>query len=188
MVVSAVAKISTTWLISCIFFAFLFSKSEGVLLEKIKEERIQLNFTKQKCEEYKAEIIEYINWLGSEDLDLQLICSIIYFESRFNPKAISVVNAVGLMQVRSIVLKELKRTHNIDSIDLTDSLQNLFVGIWYLDRIKHYLPERCEKTMEKRLHFVLSSYNHGVGKTLKYKTCKTNYSNRVINRYLKKIK
>lgn len=144
--------------------------------------------TAYSCEPYKQIIRLNLDFIDSELLDIDFICTIMYYESRFKPDAISRANAKGLMQIKNIVLLELFLDTGAYGINLMRPIHNITVGMWYLNKLVRYTPPRCLETLEETFHFVLSAYNHGVGKALGYTTCKTDYSIMVFKKYKKKIK
>jgi soluble lytic murein transglycosylase-like protein len=92
-----------------------------------------------------------------------LVDKIIYAESRGNPNAYRKdTNAIGLMQIRPVVLKEwnnLNPSKQFESKDLFNPYINVDVGVWYLTRIKkHYLPHY---KLEPHLENILTSWNVG---------------------------
>ncbi len=72
-------------------------------------------------------------------LDPLLVLAIIKVESQFNPRAISSVGAIGLMQVMPIVVREVKGQINLSGRpDLYDPAKNVHIGMHYFK----YLVER----------------------------------------------
>ncbi len=71
---------------------------------------------------------------------------IIQIESKWDPLAKGKYGAIGLMQVRPIVLDEWKRLHpskrKYQQRDLFDPHTNIMIGEWYLQEVigNHYLP------------------------------------------------
>lgn len=92
---------------------------------------------------------ETIGW------DWRLVASLVYQESRFNPRAKSWAGAMGLMQI-------MPATASLIGVkDAYDPAQNIAGGTRYLtDLMKRWehIPDEKE-----RLKFVLASYNAGFG-------------------------
>lgn len=137
------------------------------------------------CTPYLNTIREVIRGVENKYIDASLICALIMQESSFNPRARSIFNAKGLMQIRNIVLKELYISTGRKVKNIYNPIVNILVGIWYLDRLIIYAPRHCNGNEETSLHFVLSAYNHGPQKARDYLTCKTKYSHEVIEKYKK---
>lgn len=95
---------------------------------------------------------EKINW------DWQLLSSVIYQESQFNPKAGSWAGARGLMQLMPITARELGVKN------VTNPEQSIKGGSKYLDM----LYKRWEDIPDslQRIKFTLASYNVGHGHVL----------------------
>ena len=92
--------------------------------------------------------------------DWRLIASLIFQESRFNPKAQSWAGAKGLMQLMPSVAERF----NVP--DRTDPQQNIRGGIELLDWLDQRLKKKGIKDEEARLKFILASYNVGMGHIL----------------------
>lgn len=134
------------------------------------------------CGKYLKTIELFLLSMDKELMSVELVCSVIFHESSFNERAVSKVGAIGLMQVRHIVVKELFMKTGLFFQDLFNPITNLTVGIWYLNRLMVYVPERCLKNANLTLHYILSAYNHGIGKVSRYEKCATRYSNMVLNK------
>ncbi|HDR68356.1 MAG TPA: lytic transglycosylase F, partial [Bacteroidaceae bacterium] len=93
---------------------------------------------------------EKIGW------DWRLVSSMIYQESRFNPKAVSWAGAYGLMQL----MPGTAERYGVTEESSTES--QLKAGIsfikWLDDQIAGSIPDK-----EERIKFVLASYNIGYG-------------------------
>jgi soluble lytic murein transglycosylase len=91
-----------------------------------------------------------------QQLDPDLVASLIRQESEFNPTAISRANAMGLMQLLPNVGKGLAREMNIRNFSSDDLLQpatNLQLGTRYFKRIvDHY---------DGQIEYALAAYNAG---------------------------
>ncbi len=88
--------------------------------------------------------------------DWRLVSSIIYVESGFELDISSWVGAVGLMQI----MPETAEFFKID--DLLDPSQNIDGGIRILNWLDEYFTPVITDPAE-RIHFVLASYNVGLG-------------------------
>lgn len=133
-------------IIGILLFALLFSTASGYA-----KKLIDRSFYPR---EYRAHVEQYANLYGVEP---NLIYAIIKAESKFKPKSVSSVGAMGLMQVMPETFKE----DICEKIGLTDDEKQLFnpetnikAGVWYFARwYAHY------GTSEE----ALAAYNAGVG-------------------------
>jgi len=104
---------------------------------------------------------------------LLLICSnaysaqvdykiIIWLESRGNPLAKSNYNALGLMQITPIVLKEYNSFHNTEYTikKLYEPIFNVKVGRWYLEKRIPQMLHYYKKPVNIRN--ILICYNAGI--------------------------
>jgi membrane-bound lytic murein transglycosylase F len=93
-------------------------------------------------------------------MDWRLLASLIYQESRFDPKAESWVGAFGLMQL----MPETAYLYDVDTLSTPE--QNVEAGVKYIE----YLNKRLDKTLKDqaadKLQFILASYNVGLGHIL----------------------
>lgn len=106
----------------------------------------------------KLEITDSIADLArTYQIDPMLILAVMKVESTFNPKAISNARAYGLMQVRSIVVREVADELAINPRDhqklLTSHDFNIRVGVHYLS----YLIRKFGGDLKK----ALMAYNRG---------------------------
>jgi membrane-bound lytic murein transglycosylase F len=85
--------------------------------------------------------------------DWRLLASLIYQESRFNPKAESWAGARGLMQLMPATARELGVQ------DRSNPAQSLEGGSTYLDRLYGYFDTIPDQT--QRIKFAMASYNCG---------------------------
>ena len=85
--------------------------------------------------------------------DWRLLASLIYQESRFNPKAESWAGARGLMQLMPATARELGVQ------DRSNPAQSLEGGSTYLDRLYGYFDPIPDQT--QRIKFAMASYNCG---------------------------
>jgi membrane-bound lytic murein transglycosylase F len=94
-----------------------------------------------------------INW------DWRLLASLIYQESRFNPRVESWAGAYGLMQVMPVTAKYY-------GIDITASpASNIKAGTQYINWLQSIFESKISDSNE-RMKFVLASYNAGPGHVL----------------------
>ncbi|WP_224485247.1 transglycosylase SLT domain-containing protein [Robertkochia aurantiaca] len=87
--------------------------------------------------------------------DWRLVSSVIYQESRFDPKVNAWSGAVGLMQLMP------KTAASLGVNDLTDPAQNIAGGCRYLAQLFERFDE--VKDSVQRMKFTLASYNCGSG-------------------------
>ncbi len=106
----------------------------------------------------RSELKDVVIHLGKEyRIDPLLILSVIHVESRFKPSAASNRGALGLMQIKPIVLRELGKRRNVGSFEqqrlLNDKAFNLYVGVRYLS----FLLKKFDGDVNK----ALMAYNAG---------------------------
>jgi soluble lytic murein transglycosylase len=92
----------------------------------------------------------------SQDLDPALLCAVILEESRFDPQALSVAGARGLMQIMPATGKDIAKSMKVKPYGeqkLYDPELNIRFGSWYLARL---LEEFGGKT-----HLAVAAYNAG---------------------------
>ena len=99
---------------------------------------------------YDDIVYDYAEQYG---FDWRLLVAQMYMESRFNPKAVSVAGAEGLMQL----MPETAEHYGIS--DLNDPDLSIYAGVRYMD----YLRNRFEEgfSPEDRIWFSLAAYNAG---------------------------
>ncbi len=122
-------------------------KNKKAYKRRIKSDLYAAN--KGKISQYDDLIKTYadsINW------DWRLFASLIYQESKFNPKAQSWVGAKGLVQMMPATAKELGYTN------LTHPETSVKAGSKYLDKLEQSWQEI---PAEERHKFVMASYNAG---------------------------
>lgn len=100
---------------------------------------------------YQKTIIKYANKYG---FDWRLIAAQIYQESHFDPNAISVAGAMGLMQV----IETTGLYHGAE--DLYDPLDNIRTGVRHLGKMYDYFDWAEDPD---RLYISLAAYNVGQG-------------------------
>jgi membrane-bound lytic murein transglycosylase F len=89
------------------------------------------------------------------DFDWRLIVAQMYYESRFDPKAVSSMGALGLMQVTP------RAGEQVGVSDLENPADNIRAGMLYLDWVRQRFPE--DLPVADRMWFSLASYNAGLG-------------------------
>ncbi len=87
--------------------------------------------------------------------DWRLMAAVVYQESHFNPKAKSVTNVRGLMQVTEATAKEMGISNRLDP------KQSIQAGIKYLSQMYKRF-DHIEDDYQRML-FALASYNIGYG-------------------------
>lgn len=91
--------------------------------------------------------------------DWKLLASLVYQESRFDPKAVSGVGAYGLMQIMPATAEHF-------GIDVTVSpSENIRAGIKYIKWLHTVFDIKIPDSQE-RIKFILASYNAGPGHVL----------------------
>jgi membrane-bound lytic murein transglycosylase F len=106
-----------------------------------------------KISEYDAYLKEYSERIG---WDWRLLASLVYQESRFNPRARSWAGAFGLMQLMPSTASRFNVTSS-SSVEQQISAGTEFIG-WLDDRFKESITDP-----EERIKFILASYNVGPG-------------------------
>ncbi len=91
--------------------------------------------------------------------DWELLASLIFQESKFDPKADSWVGASGLMQLMPATAKQFGAT------DPTDPQQGISAGVKYLIWLEEFWQPKVPDE-EERIKFILGSYNVGQGHVL----------------------
>ena len=91
-----------------------------------------------------------LNW------DWRLLASLIYQESRFNPKVTSWAGAFGLMQI----MPETGKNFGIDIMASPEN--NIKAGVLYIKYLQNFFNSKIPDENE-RLKFILASYNAGAG-------------------------
>ncbi len=107
---------------------------------------------KTRLPKYKKIIIDESIQYG---FDWKLVAAVVYQESHFNPKAKSVTNVRGLMQVTNVTAKEMGIQNRLNPS------QSIKAGIKYLDKMVkkfNYIEDK-----HQRILFGLASYNIGYG-------------------------
>jgi membrane-bound lytic murein transglycosylase F len=89
------------------------------------------------------------------NFDWRLIVAQMYYESRFDPNAISSMGALGLMQVTP------RAGEQVGITDLGNPSDNIRAGMLYLDWVRQRFPE--DLPVADRMWFSLASYNAGLG-------------------------
>ena len=102
---------------------------------------------------YKEEIAEASAEFG---VPKEVICAVIYTESRFNANAKSAVGARGLMQIMPFTFKDIQKALGTDysDDDLYDPKVNIRAGTYYLSYLYKLLGD---------WELVHAAYNAGIG-------------------------
>ncbi|NLU37231.1 MAG: lytic transglycosylase domain-containing protein [Clostridiales bacterium] len=120
------------------------------------------NLIKQK--KYPLKFEEQIREYSTVyQVDPFLVASIIFIESRFNPDAVSMRNAKGLMQILPSTGEWVASKLDIENFNethLLDPETNIQIGCWYIS----YLSSQFSGNME----LVLAAYNGGIGNVSKW--------------------
>ena len=116
---------------------------------------------------------------AKHSLDPMLVLAVMKVESRFDHRAVSPRGALGLMQIRPIVVDELIDQGEMpewkSKTDLRDPIFNIKIGVAYLSYLKK---------MFNHLPFALAAYNSGPtrirGKLDAKETIPLGYANKVV--------
>ncbi|MDO4461906.1 MAG: transglycosylase SLT domain-containing protein [Bacteroidia bacterium] len=126
------------------------------MVDERSEQVSSMNISADTYSDKYEEIIKRHLPKDDKRINLALIQSIIFQESRYNPNAQSWVGAVGLMQLMP------ETGIRFGAKELRDPEQNISVGISYLiwidKRLTRYVPNSID-----RLPFSLAAYNVGLG-------------------------
>jgi soluble lytic murein transglycosylase-like protein len=106
----------------------------------------------QRADRYMPSMIRYA---AQHEVDIDLVRAVITVESCFDPRAVSVAGAHGLMQL----MPETARRYGI--LDRFNPEQNLSAGI-------HHLKDLLVN-FEDNIHLSVAAYNAGAGNVKKYK-------------------
>lgn len=117
--------------------------------------RIQSDFyskNSNKISEFDAIVKENAARIG---WDWRFLCSQIYQESKFNPKAKSWTGASGLIQLMPATAKEVGVSNSFNPVE------NIRGGVKYLDRMR----EQFETVVDsiQKIKFTLAAFNCGAG-------------------------
>ncbi|MFP4525414.1 MAG: transporter substrate-binding domain-containing protein [Bacteroidales bacterium] len=94
------------------------------------------------------------------DWDWRLLASLIYQESRFNPKARSWAGAYGLMQLMPSVIQ---RFNVHDKLSPEDNIRG---GVEFIEWLEERYEKRGIHDEQQLIKFILASYNVGLGHIL----------------------
>lgn len=108
----------------------------------------------------------------AQEVDANLVHAVIQAESAFNPRAVSVKGAMGLMQL----MPATARSYNV--LDAFDPAENIRAGVAYLKSLLVKYRENLE--------LALAAYNAGPGAVAKYGDSVPPY--RETRNYVKKIR
>ncbi|MFA6492713.1 MAG: lytic transglycosylase domain-containing protein [Patescibacteria group bacterium] len=89
------------------------------------------------------------------------VAAVIYTESRFNPKSVSSVGAVGLMQIMPGTADSIAEEMGEKTGDLTDPNTSIKYGTWYLKGLSDKYSGNTD--------LICAAYNAGVGRADKFK-------------------
>lgn len=106
---------------------------------------------------YQQDILEYSE---RNKIDPFLVAAIIKNESGFDPKAVSAVGAVGLMQIMPETgrwIAEQMGLGNYHDNDLYQTKKNIRMGCWYIGELEH--------EFQRNLALIMIAYNAGRGQT-----------------------
>ncbi|WYL95772.1 MAG: transglycosylase SLT domain-containing protein [Gloeotrichia echinulata IR180] len=105
---------------------------------------------------------EIKQWSAQRQLNPLLVTALMRQESRFEPKAKSIVGATGLMQVMPDTAKWIAPQIKVDfkKINLENPNDNVMLGTWYLD---HTHQQYNNNTL-----LAIASYNAGPGNVSKW--------------------
>lgn len=121
--------------------------------QRIRAESDYSSISQGRISPYDDLIIEAADELG---VDWLLLASIIFQESKFDPKVESWAGAKGLMQLTNNVIDE----YEVD--DVYNPEENIGAGVRHLEWLMSYWEEDIEDVQE-RVKFVLGAYNVGQG-------------------------
>lgn len=92
--------------------------------------------------------------------DWRLLAALAWTESHFNPKAMSYMGAVGIMQL----MPSTARKYGLDSNTIIQPEPNIRAGVAYLKRLSTFFD--AVSNIEERAKFVIAAYNAGCGHVL----------------------
>ena len=133
----------------------------AALQEKYFNRKNPLNFYdtvafKKDMQTRFPKIEQYFHMAEQEtDIDWQLLASIAYQESHWNPKAVSPTGVKGIMMLTNAAAKEVKVS------DRTDPMESIIGGAHYLIIVKKKIPDRIPDP--DHTWFALAGYNVGYG-------------------------
>jgi soluble lytic murein transglycosylase len=114
---------------------------------------------------FPSRIIELARRVTTETkMDFALVVALMRQESAFNPRAVSGVGAVGLMQLMIPTARELVREDRrggLDAAALYDPELNMRIGMKYLGRMLRAFSGRSE--------YALAAYNAGPGAVTRWR-------------------
>lgn len=85
----------------------------------------------------------------------KLVDCVIWAESNYDPKAVSPVGAMGLMQLMPATAAEMAEELGLTTYDIFDSETNKKMGSRYL--------KKCLNWMNDDIRLALATYNYGIG-------------------------
>lgn len=134
----------------------------------------------EDCNKYRTIIEGALNKSGSS-LSVDLICSLMLFESGYDEGAVSKKEAYGLMQVTKYALFDFYKYNDVSFCysSILKPAANIEVGVWFLNRL--FVSFRKKYSRKVALHRALSSYWMGKQKVLDRKFFFSEYSNDIIS-------
>lgn len=112
------------------------------------------------------------------EFDPLLILAIMKIESSFNPRAVSYVGALGLMQVMPVAAREVAssfETPYFREVQLFDPYYNVRIGVQYLSWLRDMIGDHSTR--------MLSAYNMGPTLVKRRGIRSTDYSRKVLRAY-----
>jgi len=99
-------------------------------------------------------------------IDPALVKSVVWRESRFNPRAHGDAGEIGLMQIGALAAQEWADAEEISGLahrDLFDPAKNTLCGSWYLAKLLRRYPHT-----DNPRAYALADYNAGRSRVLKW--------------------
>jgi membrane-bound lytic murein transglycosylase C len=145
------------------------TKPEAVFDSTVLIDRLLQNQKENSSDNYRTLITQYAKQYG---LDASLVAAIIKVESNFDRKAVSVTDALGLMQVKldqavSDVYKSMYGRYDLPRREqLFEPRFNISIGAAYLYLVanKYFKEIKDPKTKE---YCLIAAYNAGAGTVLR---------------------
>ena len=167
-------------------FLAVFSPKTALLnpTEVIVERLLQEESTLLGDAHLKRQFVSYLVSMAKyHEFDPLLILAIMKTESSFNPDARSHAGALGLLQVKPIVAREVERVWDLKGVDikkLMDPFVNVNMGISYLSYLRTILGRDKAR--------MLSGYNVGPTKVKSAGIYSTPYARKVLRIYAQFLK
>ncbi len=122
-------------------------------IERPRRDSLRLLASNEQLSPYDDLVQRYAD---QYDFDWRLIVAQIYQESRFDPEAVSIAGAEGLMQIMPAT------ADIIGAKDLDDPNSSIRAGVKYLSMLREQFED--DLPLEDRTWFTLASYNAGFGR------------------------